>query len=399
MNSGLSTIAPARVAGIVAAARRGVCPTLYVPMQTGDGLLARIRVAGTTLSPDQLSALANLALLHGNGLIEITARGNLQMRGLTAQSRIPFADAVSDLVGVETGLVVDMSPIAGLDRTAMADPRPLARAIREGAAPIEDRLGPKVSIVIDCGGQLRLDSLKADIRIVARANGQWSITLGGGKPQNTDTGGAIATALALLGALAAIGPEARATDLFPAPANTKSARHNANPTLGPIALGDGYTTAIALPHGAARGQDIIALCEQASACGASSMRLAPGHALLIDNAPPSLLAFAKDRNFITALDDPRWRISACIGNEGCRSGHIASRKIAAYLAQDLPQGMHLHVSGCIKGCAHPRPADITLVGRDDGIGLVINGRAGDTPASIFDEGQLSEVFVIHQGHQ
>ena len=39
----------------------------------------------------------------------------------------------------------------------------------------------------------------------------------------------------------------------------------------------------------------------------------------------------------------------------------------------------LHVSGCAKGCAHPAAAPVTLVGSDDGAGLVIDGRAGDEP--------------------
>ncbi|MNY65563.1 hypothetical protein D3C86_2028490 [compost metagenome] len=48
----------------------------------------------------------------------------------------------------------------------------------------------------------------------------------------------------------------------------------------------------------------------------------------------------------------------------------------------------LHVAGCAKGCAHPRRAALTLVGRPDGYGLVISGTAGDTPVTVLRADQL-----------
>ncbi len=387
--------------GFAASVRRGACPTLHNPMPTGDGLLARIRVAGASLTPHQLAELAHLAAEHGNGLVEITARGNLQVRGLGPDNVALFADAVSELVTIETGLVVDTSPLAGLDPQELADPRPIAAAIRDGAAPWADRLGPKVSVVIDSGGQVPLGALKADIRLVALPDQLWAITLGGGKPQRVDAGGAIATALALLGALAAMGPDARATDLFPAsgePARPLVLDESIE-TTGSLRLLHGHTTPIALPFGSARSTDLVALCKAAMAVGIETLRLAPGHTLLVDNASETLIEAAATLGFITRPDDPRRRASACIGNRGCASGHIPARDIAARLAPHLPPDRHLHVSGCPKGCSHPRPADITLVGAPDGIGLVIQGRAGDTPEYILDEAELADALVLHQGRQ
>ena len=39
----------------------------------------------------------------------------------------------------------------------------------------------------------------------------------------------------------------------------------------------------------------------------------------------------------------------------------------------------LHVAGCAKGCAHPTPADITLVGEAGRYDIVLGGRPTDTP--------------------
>ncbi|HXV30232.1 MAG TPA: precorrin-3B synthase, partial [Sinorhizobium sp.] len=58
--------------------RRGACPSLAKPMQTGDGLLARLRPAKGRMTPAELRTIATLAERFGNGILEVTARGNLQ---------------------------------------------------------------------------------------------------------------------------------------------------------------------------------------------------------------------------------------------------------------------------------------------------------------------------------
>ena len=43
-------------------------------------------------------------------------------------------------------------------------------------------------------------------------------------------------------------------------------------------------------------------------------------------------------------------------------------------------GQHLHLSGCAKGCAHPRPADLVLTATgEDTFDLIRNGTAADHP--------------------
>nr|WP_280173794.1 precorrin-3B synthase [Devosia lucknowensis] len=377
--------------------RRGACPTLDAPMQTGDGLLARIRVRGGILTPSQLRRVAELAAIHGNGLVEVTARGNLQVRGLTAWSAPTLADAVLADVDVETGLVVDTSPLAGCDPHETGPSRSVAAAISEGAAGFANRLGPKVCVVVDGAGQISLSALKADIRLLAVGSNVWSVTLGGGKPQLLEQDAALAATLAVLGALAAMGPQARAVDLFPAAGVVASRRSLTAVALGmPMNRTEGTTQAIALPFGSVVSERLAALASAAEGAGVSAFRLGPDHTLLIDDATPAVIDAAERLGFVTTADDPRLRISACIGSSGCASGHIAARDIAARLASELPADTTLHVSGCAKGCAHPRPADVTLVGLVQGIGLVIDGRAGDTPRYMLDESRLGDVFVRSQ---
>ncbi|HUH49879.1 MAG TPA: precorrin-3B synthase, partial [Mycoplana sp.] len=55
-------------------------------MRTGDGLLVRLRPVRVGLKPSDYIAIARLAAAHGNGLLEVTARGNLQIRGLLEET-------------------------------------------------------------------------------------------------------------------------------------------------------------------------------------------------------------------------------------------------------------------------------------------------------------------------
>jgi precorrin-3B synthase len=66
---------------------------------------------------------------------------------------------------------------------------------------------------------------------------------------------------------------------------------------------------------------------------------------------------------------------------------IASRALAAELARHVAlsgDGIGLHVSGCAKGCAHPKAAPFTIVGVEQGCGIVRDGSARDEPAEYVD---------------
>jgi len=386
----------------IAPSRRGACPTLEAPMPTGDGLLARLRLAEPALAPAVLRQLAEAAAAFGNGTIEITARGNLQMRGLTPETAAPFARAIRNLVAIETGLVVEVPPLAGDDPLEFTDPRPLARAIKNLAQPLEARLGPKVSVIVDGNGQIGLGALKADLRLVAVAADIWLVFVAGrllGTTRQPEDCAAI-----VLSALAGLGRDARASDL---PAMDDALADHVTPSapvMQPTSLpvGDfpthlGNAIGLALPFGATTWQALAALADLAQQQGVSQFRLGPRHALLALPATEALAEEAVRLGFIGSPYDPRLRISACVGSAGCASGEAPARADAASLAAHMPRDITLHVSGCAKGCAHPGPADITLVGQKQGYGLVINGRASDTPHAQLRADQLAAALAGGRG--
>ncbi|HSI41022.1 MAG TPA: precorrin-3B synthase [Xanthobacteraceae bacterium] len=418
------------------AGRRGACPTLPAPMATGDGLLARFSPLAP-LSRAQVAGLAAAARAHGNGIVQVTARGSLQVRGLDAPSAPRFTKAVDALgIVVRTGLGIEVGPLAGRD--GAADPRPLADAIARAAAPFAGLLAPKLAVVVDGGGALHLDALPADIRLRAlgpssdglrasrTAEGRAGIAESSPAPDpgspfaapagmtrwrgeaettasqpiswqlsvaDTVFGAVPAEAVAelvarLLAALATKGPMARASDhvaalraaVGPLPADRRDARPLAEP-VGRHALADGR---FALGLAPAFGQT-ERLGDLAALVGAGGLVAAPGRAFLLlglDAAAADAAEIAAEAlGFIVRADDPRRRVVACPGGPACASGRLPALALAAHLAPAVGAGL-LHVSGCAKGCAHPGVAELTLVGLDGGAGLVLQGTARDAPARI-----------------
>jgi len=387
--------------------RRGACPTLAAPMETGDGLLVRVNPLLQGLTPKQLIGLCKSAARNGNGIVEITARGSFQIRGLTAAGVEALARDVTALaISVRTGVPVETGPLAGLDPDETADPRGLAEAIREriANAGLAARLGPKVSVVVDGGGTIGFDAVMADIRLAAEdapgeAKAWWGLSIGGDARTARfvgvlDEAAACSAVVSILAEIAAMGVDARARDLdltsvrplVTSPSIERGSRPSA--PVGTIKLtGRQCALGIALPFGSIPAESLIAFAEYAAALGVLDLRLSPGRALLAlchsAAVAVELKEGAKSCGFITDPRDPSLAISACPGAPACASGHFAAREIAAAIVRDARELVEpdttLHVSGCPKGCAHPAPATFTLVGDENGIGLVVNGTARHTP--------------------
>ena len=259
---------------VSAPGRRGACPTLAAPMASGDGLIARLALP--ELTPAGLAGLAAAATRWGNGVVEITARGSVQVRGLRPETAGPFAEAVAAL-GIEPpeGPPMLTGPLAGLDPGEIADPRPLGAALRA----FDVVLLPKVSVIVDGGGALHLDAVPADLRLRATPEG-WIVAAGGTAAAARILGcypadPALAAGLALLARLSA--RRLRARDLALAATSALPVRAPGCP-VGRFALASGIGRGVALAFGQAEATALAALAVAAK--GAVALRPAPGRALI-----------------------------------------------------------------------------------------------------------------------
>jgi precorrin-3B synthase len=390
--------------------RQGWCPGALRPMQSGDGLIVRLRIAGGTLTPDLARALAQCAEDYGNRLIDLSARGNLQLRGVT-QEKLPELHARLDTLGlldndpdVEAIRNILVSPLSGVDPSALCDARPSARALDEKLhtdARLRSLPG-KFLFLIDDGGSLPLPLETADVGFVATAAAigtRFIVYLGGTVAGQCGIGDASDIALRaghifldlqqgderrMRDLVRRLGSDALATHIGLSPPKADSERAAASHILGLHRFGDTQALGIGIAFGRLNAQKLRLLAEVAEDAR-GELRLSPWHtiflvALEIDSPLQDRL---RDAGFILHDDAPIRAVAACSGKPACLHGTVDAQEDGlrlAPLARGLADhGIALHVSGCAKGCAHAAQAPVTLVGTDNGYTLVLDGRAGDTP--------------------
>jgi precorrin-3B synthase len=404
--------------------RRGACPGLSSPMQTGDGLLVRLRPTDT-IPLEAFKKLCEAARTFGNGIVEITARGSIQIRGLDAASAPRFTAAVGALgIAAEDGVPVYTNPLAELDPHELCDTGSIAADLRRTLADnkLAARLSPKISVTVDGGGALDLDRLSADVRLCAeQINGAalFRISVGGDAANANDLGfvepvHGVAAAVSLLEVIAQYGRDTRAKDviagegaepfgvsirdLLSNSAYSRSRLNERQTAIGAHGLRDGsFACGLGLAFGHADATSLEHLAEAAGLSGATGMRAAPGRSLIIIGLPQKELtafaAAAERFGFITRADDARRHVVACAGAPFCASGHIAARTMAPTIAkaaaQFLGDAFLLHVSGCAKGCAHPAAAALTIVGTPEGCGLIADGVARDAPFAMVPSDEVN----------
>ncbi len=366
---------------------KGWCPGALRPMLSGDGWVVRIRPPAGRLSATQAAGIAQLAARYGNGLIDITSRANVQLRGVRQASHADLIDGLHAL-----GLI-DPSPEVEARRNIVVTPfwctgdgtldiaTALANALAQPDAP---HLPKKFGFAVDTGEYPVLQDTSADIRIERSASGWWVRADGFATAARVTAEEAVPTAMALAcwymttladsprsgssersGRMAALARHPSLPDAFQTPLPPLVVTPQWQ--IGPNAHG----WLVGIEFGQMSAQTLSALAECA---GTGALRITPWRMLLIEKAAqiPNL------PGLITRADDPLLRVIACSGAPQCQHAAIATRTVARALAPCLPADSVLHVSGCTKGCAHSTAA-LTLVGTNDGIHLIRHGIAASTP--------------------
>jgi precorrin-3B synthase len=409
--------------------RRGACPGLSVPMQTGDGLLVRLMPTGT-IPLAAFAALCAAARQHGNGIIEVTGRGSIQVRGLSAASAPRFADAIAALnIAAADGVPVLCNALAGLDPEEILDAAALAANLRRALArtSLTARLAPKISVAVDGGGALTLDGLPADVRLSAQATSAGAVlcvSVAGDGTTAARIGAvsivhAVEAAVRLLEVIAQHGRTTRAHDLVAAESVapfravltgllidgvSEPRVGKFSDPIGSYRLRDGsVAVGIGLAFGHSDSRTLERLAEAARIAGAIGIRPAADRALMIIGiSPPGVRALsdtAESLGFIVDRAHPRRRVVACAGAPICSSAHIAARALAPVVAEiaapHLDDSCRIHISGCSKGCAQAGRAALTIVGSPDGCELVAGGSARDTPFAVVATNELPAAIARH----
>ncbi|WP_084534185.1 precorrin-3B synthase [Paraburkholderia dilworthii] len=110
-----STVSP----DAASAPRPSACPGLLRIVTARDGGLCRIKLPGGELSAAQAEAIANASARHATGVIELTNRANLQVRGVRAGHEAALIAALID-AGLGPSAAIGAAAIAGAAPTDSA---------------------------------------------------------------------------------------------------------------------------------------------------------------------------------------------------------------------------------------------------------------------------------------
>ena len=371
-------------------------------MESGDGFIVRVEAGWRARPTADVRALARLAREFGNGQLELTRRGNWQLRGVSAAKVSPLQIALvgRGLAEPEGALLPSASllvnPLSGID-PACAPLETMAETIERAlSSPIAPRdLPDKFSIALDSGSGLR--GVGADIRIdlCPSSPGTAYVSVEASRDRALFLGSCrandVAAVLLALLDLASRGVQGarRMRDVIDLEGE-RAVRDVALPLLlddrpppldpcAPQAIlgfhrGLRDWVGLGLPFGSGDAGQWNAIADIAEQFGDGSLRLSPRRAVIVPGAGAAdreaILTVARAADLVFDESDPRARITACVGAPYCSAARGETRRLGgelgSVLAPLLSAGGTLHVSGCSKSCAHGGAASVTVVCHERG---------------------------------
>ncbi|GAB3896500.1 precorrin-3B synthase [Microbispora bryophytorum subsp. camponoti] len=368
------------IGGISGRAARDACPGALQVHVAADGALARVRVPGGALTAGALRELAACAGELGNGVIELTSRANVQVRGLADPAAFAARTAAAGLLPSATHERVRnivASPLSGRSATSVLDVRPLVAALDAGLCgrPALAGLPGRFLFALDDGTGDVL-GLGADVTLAAQPvalfgahPGRDVTLLLAGEPVGSVTAGdAVAVALAAAEVFQSVRgdawrvaelPDGPATIAARLPGRAPVAVTAAEPRKGGVfAQVDGRIAVdVIVPLGRLTTAQAALLADLTPA----EVRLTPWRTVVLPDLAPEaagpVTAALTGAGLVTDPASPYARLSACAGRPGCAKALADVQADALRWAEtgtpELSDGP-IHWAGCERRCGRPR---------------------------------------------
>ncbi len=386
-----------------------------------DGGLCRIRLPGGVLSAARVHALADAASAHATGVLELTNRANVQIRGVRVGEEAALSAALIGAGLGPTGIDaaspleracaadelrnVMLSPLAGVDPNSLCNTAAIAAELID-MMQREARfasLSPKFALQLDGGERMAMLEHPHDVWLAALPHGatvRFAVGLAGcptTRPIGTLAAEDIRASMrALLHAFLDLADSdaTRMRDVLAAhsldallqraqahgdfalmrdDAALHAWRREPSPAdlrLGAHALhadGSGYVGAQPA-LGRIDAHTLRALAALAEDSGDATLRVTPWQGLLLPNVSAHAMAATLERlhalGLIVSRADPLARLIACTGSAGCAKSRADTKADAQRLAALLPPDTEAHLSGCERSCAAAHCAPFTLLASD-----------------------------------
>lgn len=350
------------------------CPGALRVHQAADGALVRVRLPGGMLTAAQLAQLAAASAGFGSGNLELTARGNVQVRGIANTAAV--ADAVA-----RAGLLPSITH---------------ERVRNIVASPLSGRFGGRADVrswVTDLDAAIRTQPLLADLP------GRFWFSVDDGRADVSGLGSDVGAhvfedGVALLLAGCDTGVRLMVADVVPTlvrlAARFAAIRENAwrvaeladvnallpgvelrapfapvtRPPVGWIRQDNGR---IALGAAVPLGVLPAGVADSLAGIGAPLV-ITPWRSVLVcdldDSVAAAALRLLAPLGLVFDQASPWLNISACAGGQGCARS-AADVRADATRSLDTDAGVNRHFVGCERACGSP-PASEVLVATGDG---------------------------------
>jgi precorrin-3B synthase len=404
------------------------CPGALRPHQALDGPLVRLRLPGGQICAPALRAVAGAAADLGDGWLELTSRGNIQLRGLTADGAVSaVADRCADagLLPSETHERVRNilgSPLSGRDGHGDTDIRPLLTALDTALCSdpvlaglpgrfsfaLDDGRGDVIGLGADIGWRAGTDRLllagrdaglhmpatrvvdamlaaaRAFLHLGGGTDGIWRLTdLAGGVERITES---------LLAAGPNSSPILEIQGTFSSPEFPRSREGAGGPAPGLRSAGASACAVLAVPLGRLAASQAVLLADTAAAAGGGVV-VTPWRQVVVDLAADRADERVRHLTGAGLVEDPGspWvALSACAGIDGCGSARGDVRADARALAETAPVRTiprAVHWAGCERQCGRPAGPALVLIATGGGyLADPPDGpqRTADSPAAARD---------------
>jgi sulfite reductase beta subunit-like hemoprotein len=377
------------------------CPGVLRLHEAADGWMARVRIPGGHIGTRELHGIVAVAAL-GNGVIELTSRASVQVRGLESGA----ADEAARLLG-DAGLLpsprhdrvrnILASPVAGRHPDSLAATDELVVALDRALcadAQLAELSGRFLFAVLD--GTDVVGPERADVRLQAETlDGQVAFRLSlGGRPTTlvVPAAGVIHLALGAARGWLALAAPAGTTLAGAVDARERLVRHLGGELLGEEATSgvhvlpvgrlvqnDDHVAVTALaPLGRLDIQALGGLAELGEQHGAAVRVSAQRTVTVADLAPEVVDEVCRRLEGLGLLPsaDSGWRgLSACAGQGACAKARVDVRAAAARRAsRRSPGAPDEHWSGCERGCGRPVGVAVSVTATGAGVEVDTAGR-------------------------
>lgn len=349
---------------------KGWCPSYTKPALAKDGYFLRISPDKGYLSLKKTILICDLSIRFGNGLIDLTNRGRLQIRGIKEKNleNIILILKQNKIIQNNNNHII-INPF-----WEKKDKNILFYQMLKSILSKLPLLPDKFLFAVDLGQYPVLSSLPADIRlehdengkVIIRADGHLmgknitpdnllenTITLSKYFVENSSKG------IRRMSHLINTKPLSYEwCQYYPAPSKF--------PSMVDIGkLGIYYGT----KYGRIRSTDFKYLLKSSNP---KRIRFTPFKSFIFEKGLDIV-----NNTFLNRMENPVNDVHACPGKDSCSSSTINTYEIADKIRQLTNKGVH--VSGCTKGCAFSKKSEITLVGNNGLIDVIYNGKSNDKP--------------------